>query len=102
MRSLVNDGLEGTGALLLVLFVAVGAMLLRWQIGQLDATCTRRVDQLAQFEVLMDAGVPGGSAGADAVAMLDGLFAGEQLVCVEVDGKIYLDLRASERAGARP
>lgn len=102
MKAFASDGLDGNGALLLVLFVAVASSLVRWQICQLDEACSRRADQLAQFEVLLASRVPAGRAGAATVAMLDGLFPGEQLVCIEHHGTVCLDLRASGSAGARP
>lgn len=102
MRALANDGRDGIGALLLVLFIAVASASVRWQIGQLDEACSRRADQLAQFDVLVAGGVPAGSAGDAALEMLDGLFPGERLVCVGIHGRVHLDLRAGDQAGVRP
>jgi hypothetical protein len=95
-------GLDGLGALVLILFVAVASSLLRFQVDMLHEECERRGDQLAQFEVLSASGVPLGSAFDTACAMLDGLFPGERLVGSETRGLVYFELRSQTDPGSRP
>jgi hypothetical protein len=95
-------GLDGLGALVLILFVAVASSLLRFQVDTLHEECERRGDQLAQFEVLLASGVPLGAAADTACGMLDGLFPGERLVGSETRGLLHLELRSQTDPGSRP
>lgn len=95
-------GLDGLGALVLILFVAASSSLLRFQVDALHEECERREDQLAQFGVLQAAGVPPGAAADTACAMLEGLFPGERLVGSETRGLVHLELRSQTDPGSRP